>query len=693
MNNIKWDVRIGDEIKYFDPLLSYEATGYRPIDEERGLDFKPEWFTKARDTKEKTGKYTKYRKGGKGYKDFWDEEIRRCNHGYTVNGYTITGDHYFFLNYYILPSIDVKRAGSGRDNTFPSFYSKQYEYFHYVDLCEYLGKDVIALKARGVGFSEIAASLGVRPYTTLRNYKVLYSAFYKKHLDNLLEKAWLQLDNLNQNTEGGMRRVRQKHDSQYKKRNSIVSKSGEERGRMSQIEAVVADKPRKLRGDRPSRLLFEEAGSDSCLKTKYIQSTALVTLQGIKIGTRFVWGTGGDEGPALAGLRDMFNNPEGHNGLPYRHNYTESGDYALTGFFIPAFTFVARDGYIDDRGVTNTKKAKEFYIKNRNLLMGDQDAYIKECAEYCFTPEEALALEGDNFFNRDILTNQKSLIEIHKTAPEIKTGTLEYKFINNKHEQDSIDKVIFIPKQTGKVQILEEPVLDDSGNVPENLYIAGIDGIDIGQDDTSDETKNPSDFCVVIKKRMRGLSDPMIVCIYKDRPNRIIEAHRMAKKLLDYYNCKAVIEHTRVSLIQFFRTRKVEHKYLMYRPAVCYSNPNRRPKVAQFGAQVNSKIIEHYLNLISEYIDTYGHNLWFLDLIDEALKYSYENKTNFDIIAAWGMAELGDEEMVNYKIKDSTIKHQTFDIGYYYDSQGIKRFGEIPKNNERIANFKFNHNL
>ena len=56
----KWDVKLADTIDFFDPTLSYEVTGYRPIDREHGLDFDPSWFTEARDTKMKTGKYCDY---------------------------------------------------------------------------------------------------------------------------------------------------------------------------------------------------------------------------------------------------------------------------------------------------------------------------------------------------------------------------------------------------------------------------------------------------------------------------------------------------------------------------------------------------------------------------------------------------------------------------------------------------------
>ena len=50
-----WDVKKEDPIPYFDANLSYELTGYKPINKYRGLDFNPSWFTEARDTFVRTG--------------------------------------------------------------------------------------------------------------------------------------------------------------------------------------------------------------------------------------------------------------------------------------------------------------------------------------------------------------------------------------------------------------------------------------------------------------------------------------------------------------------------------------------------------------------------------------------------------------------------------------------------------------
>jgi len=150
-----WDIKKDAVIPFFDPTLSYELTHYRPIDEEHGLDFDPSWFTEARDVKLETGKYCSYPSGTKKYHDFWVEEYRRCNEGLESHGYRITGDHYFFLNYYQLPESQVEKTGQGRGMIFPSFLSKQYEYFHYIELCELTKHDVLAVKSRAVKFCRL----------------------------------------------------------------------------------------------------------------------------------------------------------------------------------------------------------------------------------------------------------------------------------------------------------------------------------------------------------------------------------------------------------------------------------------------------------------------------------------------------------------------------------------------------------
>jgi hypothetical protein len=183
-SDVKWDYGPDDEIQYFDRTKSYFLTKYRPIDQENGLDFDITPFIQDAITKDKTGKYCEFSEGSKAYLDFWKERIRRIREGYEVNGYRITGDNYFFINFYRL--INPKTL----EESFPAFTNVHYEWFHYVEMCELLGYDCVALKSRGCGWSEMAASLCVRPYIAFKNRTMFCTAASETHLAPLLEKCW-----------------------------------------------------------------------------------------------------------------------------------------------------------------------------------------------------------------------------------------------------------------------------------------------------------------------------------------------------------------------------------------------------------------------------------------------------------------------------------------------------------------------
>lgn len=295
INGIKWDFGPNDKIEYFDPYCSYYLTKYRPINDTDGLDFKPDWFRGDAINKLATGRYSpnNVTLGSKTHRDFWVERKKRCEEGYEVNGYRITGDNYFWLNFYRLKTSTGgdKKASSGRSLSFPTFFVYQYEYFHYVEICEILKKDVGLLKARALGYSELGASLCARPFITTPNFRTMASAYSERHLKPLLAKIWSQLDWLNEETETAFKRVRMVKNTDMHKRASKKDKEGREFGHMSEIEGVIADDPQKVRGDRVERLLYEEAGSDKVLKEKYLQGEALITvLGGERVGTRIVWG-------------------------------------------------------------------------------------------------------------------------------------------------------------------------------------------------------------------------------------------------------------------------------------------------------------------------------------------------------------------------------------------------------------------
>lgn len=704
----KWDFLKDDPIEFFDANMSYEVTGYRPINEKEGLDFDPSWFTEARETFLRTNHYCSYPRNSKAYADFWNREYLRCREGMTVNGYTITGDHYFFLNYYQLMDLSsAKKAGAGRSYAFPTFYVGQYEWFHYVELAKVLRLNAFLMKSREVGYSEIDSAIIVNNYNCRRDTINLIVAHLSDHLNKTLEKVWRALSFLNDYTDGGFFKLRQVIDKQDQKRAShykIVNGQKVETGWMSQITGIVADKPHKIRGDRTDLLIYEEAGSWEGLIKAFIQSNALVGQPGDQWGIRIGGGTGGDKSAALEGLRQIYYDPKVYGVLPFRHNYTQNGETALTAFFIPCTKIMKQQRFFDKRGFVDPKVAREYWENIRASMSTDPKALVTYSAEYCFNAEEAFSLEGDNKFNKVNIAEQITQIRVLKKCPHIDVGNLDYTFKNGQHTRENVTGFKWKPNPNGKIKILEHPVWTlppekdpETGNIIREqvgeirgLYVIGIDGIDIGASQTSDYTKDPSDFCLVVKKRVYGIGEPQYVAIYKDRPNDIRDAYKTAIKLAQYYNAIINIEATRMSLVNWAR----DHKYLNYfmkRPRATLTDVARGTS-KQYGTPATAAIIAHQTDLIADYVNDYCHTIWFEEMLDELNRYTDENKRKFDIIAAMSMAELADEELSGVVPKQIKQEDDTWDdIGFYIDENGCRRWGVIPRAQKPniIVNHKF----
>lgn len=669
-----WDVAVTEDVLYFDPELSYELTGYRPINETQGLDFDPTPFNELAQIYDRTGSYTEYPADSKPYNDFWREQYKRCTEGYTVGKYRITGDHYFFLNFYRMEVIsEGARGGAGRNEKFPTFLAKQYEFFHYVEMAERLHKDVAILKARGIGLSEIVACLAVRPYITNRGYRSLLTCAAEGKLTPLKTKCWKQLNWLDMNTNGGMRHLRQKVNNVDTKRASQVTPDGVEYGWMSEIDSVIADTSDKIRGDRVDRLIYEEAGSNKYLTKSWIQGNALVELGGYHFGTRIALGTGGDD-MALEGLSNIFAKPEGYNVLPYKNYDTEDRKPQLTAFFIPAHKFSLREEFLDTRGVTQSEEFKKFYEEERKKLSGKD--LLDYCAEHCFIPNEALYKQGENIFDSIAIADRLTQIRIFKAGLKPEYVSLLW---DCSGDTPDLTKVKVINNPNSKIAIYERPLRDEDGLVLKNLYVAGIDSIDQGSGDSSTST-DVSDFCIVIKKRIYGLQEAKYVAIYKDRPRDIREAYDVAMKLLVWYNCKALLEHTKISIVTYFKEKKKDSLF-MKRPASTLGDM-KRGNSQMIGVPATEAIIKHGLELINNFVNDYCYSIDIDEMLEQLLKYSWENKRKFDIIASMEMAEIADEELMNIRpAAQDKLAKEWENIGWFTNEKGYKEYGVIPQKN------------
>jgi hypothetical protein len=129
----------------------------------------------------------------------------------------------------------------------------------------------------------------------------------------------------------------------------------------------------------------------------------------------------------------------------------------------------------------------------------------------------------------------------------------------------------------------------------------------------------------------------------------------------------------------------------MRRPRVCSGDPSKkRSGTAPYGTTTSVAMIDHGLQLVANYIEDYWEDMWFLDMLNQLLKYSFENKGKFDIVAAMQMAEIADEELSEVvPIAAKPVSEKFTDIGYYRDERGYLHHGIIPKHEIPQAKFKW----
>ena len=362
---------------------------------------------------------------------------------------------------------------------------------------------------------------------------------------------------------------------------------------------------------------------------------------------------------------------------------------------------------MDHRGVCDIDRYKEELQLERDNLLAVPEEYYKKCAERCWFAEEAFNLEGVNKFNKVLISEQLAEIRLHKRGPRPEAGYIDYFYKNNKHTLDNIDGFKWIPNPNGKVLILEHPVWSDlyreniakqqaiaeengeeftmtSYNEMHDLYVAGIDGIDIGANDTSKETRDPSDFCIVILKRMMGLQEPQIVAVYKDRPGDEREAFKIAIRLCQYYNAKINLEATRKSFYTWAKDKGYGGMFVR-RPKATMNSDLSRTLSNQIGTPATKQIIDQHTSLTAHFVEDYCHTIWFEEILQELMSYNDENKTKFDIVASLGMVFLLDQEL-SQRVPSEVVKEvQEFeDFGYYTDEKGYKRWGVIPKPDKEL---------
>lgn len=642
-------------------------------------------FREAAITFQETGKYCNFAPSTSEYFSYWDEQKRRCLEGYTAeDGDWISGYNYFYLNFCpINRSVNKKiKDRHGKDKivtvqevAFPDFWDYDYFYFQTIQDAEELGKHLCVLKSRRKGYSYKGGSMLCRNYYLIPNSKSYVYASNKQYLtdDGILTKAWDYMDFIDKNTAWGKKRS---VNTAMRKRAGFFTKdefgNEVELGYKSEIIGVtLKDNPDIVRGKKAKLILFEEAGSFKELGAAWQIARPSVEVDGVAFGTMIAFGTGGDEESNFATLKDMFYKPKGYNCVELQNIWDENAVTSTCGFFIPQYANMdIRDDkgnriYMDNDGNTLRKPSLDFILEQRKEMIQNAtnsvavDRYV---CERCITPAEACLEFGGNIFPKKELQEQLARIRTnkqlqnHKQIGDLvqtpdgniswvikKTGDITHYPLNKDDDP------------TGSIVIWEHPMKD----APFGLYIAGIDPYDHDQSGT-----NSLGSCIIYKRiqNIESYSD-IIVAEYTGRPQAADDFYENVRKLLIYYNARAMYENQNKGLFVYFANKHCDY-LLADQPDIINDIVGNSKVQRKKGCHMNKSIKAWGEGLIKDWLNDINadgkknlYNILSEPLLEELI--AYNDIINTDRVMALMQVMIYREQLFNVVVKEKEKENKS----------------------------------
>lgn len=655
------------------------------------------------------GCYTLAPRGTTDYVKYWEQETERCLNGYVApDGDSITGYHYFYLNYSPIMKLDEVeyrdkygniRTRRERRFGFPRFWDYDYYYFNAIEEAELQGKHMATLKCRQRGYSFKGASMLVRNYELIPGSKNFAVASEQKFLvgDGLLTKAWQIMDFVDKHTAWSKQRLtstRLERVSGFKVTDEFGKQT--EQGYLSSITGItLKNDPERLRGTRGKLVLFEEGGKFPNLETAWrIEQPAVETDDGVAFGLLCLFGTGGTEGGSFDGLKNIFYNPKAFNVLSFPNIWDEGQENTECGFFVPAWSNMESSDengnpvFMDLDGNSYREKAIEELMKQRNAIKdggASQTSIDRFISERPLKPQEAVLELGKNIFPRKLLMDQLTRIRTNKKLQNMKhivdlewDGNGGVKATEKKSGDITTYHLKKDDKPEGSVVIWEYPIQDP----PFGLYIGGCDPYD------HDESFTNSLGSTFIFKRVKAGEawNDVIVAEYTGRPDTAEEYYENVRKLLIFYNARLLFENERKGIYPYFTNKHCDY-LLADQPDKVITEVFKDSKVhRRKGCHMTKSIRAYGEGLILEWLlDEYepGHpnieRIYSEPLIEELIEN--DGVRNVDRVIALCMVMIYREEL--YQVKVSAAKEQNKQVELFEMPLFSQRwFDTIPEEHE-----------
>jgi hypothetical protein len=326
--------------------------------------------------------------------------------------------------------------------------------------------------------------------------------------------------------------------------------------------------------------------------------------------------------------------------------------------------------FIDEYGYSRQELTKGYILKNREGLEGN--ALSSQIRKISMTVEEAFMADGDKcFFNSHNLENQKTWLKEFAHKGLVRRVTLY------RNEQGI---VTMKDDPRGKFQIIWDFLNSSDSNKSKNIgnrkHPANTEFGSVGVDPYSftETVGGKSSMGVAYAIRKGDPLDPensgLPIMRYADRPPRKSIFHDNVCMMGEYYGIKINYEGDVNDFIEVYEGMD-KQGYLMNTPKAAIdpskSQAYRLNKLRQKGTLSKDVFaLQKHFDTVHLYVEVSCHKIYFVELIDNLLKYDHYKRTKSDDTVAFGMGLLGTlENMVAIPNKPKKILITKHSKKYY----------------------------
>ena len=637
---------------------------------------------------------------------YWNEQVSRCLNGFTYRGRHVVGSYYHYLNFFRMEVLTGRGADKRREYSWPYPCNTDEVVFEALEDCHRSWQTFMMFTSGGTGKTSIISSYLQREFTFFpRSYSIVTAStdipatqmmkFIEDSLDALPAALRHELYPYSRHkTFASNSRRRDGTVDTGKSYNSVVEK------------IVFGDNSGAARSRRPTLLAMEEIGNwvgGAGLVDCYNATVARGRIQGEASCFYMMIGTGGHtRNNVISEIKSMVEHAAAYN--LYLCDPWSTGKKSI--FFIPAYK--KRWGFYESTGIMDEVGARIACDAEREVKKADARAYLAIRREFPYTLEECFLREATGgIFYPDRLASQFQRISAMGRADGgdggadggadgngdggggiAERGWWRWNLASGIPDwEPSAGGEVWryraphrtYPPASDMRQNMSEHI---NGVVPRHLYTAGYDGIDMAKADSA--SGEGSMGCLLVKMRTTGpaLDGNRYVCRINWRPdNHPDELYEQVLLCCIAYDCQVNIEHSRIGIKKYFEEKGHAWR-LMRRPKSVTGNSlaGQSSGTALIGTLPTPANISYGIQLLQKYVFDYYTHIEDAEFLRQLAEFTYESKTDFDMVMAALWTEVGDEDLPAFTNR-SEFTQGTEKFGWHTDREtGYRVYGVLPKN-------------